>query len=160
MDRQGFLNGGNHEPSIHEDVAYIVRKIFRGEHIDTDRVTERQREYIRNGLYVLATMQPHLKTLDQQLAFHREEIREYAGFMSYGRTLFRTGKSMFGAGHLAIRAGDIVTLVAGVRSPIILRPRAVCDGGGFTFVGDAYVDGIMQGEYLKTMPAFEEFEIF
>ena len=25
---------------------------------------------------------------------------------------------------------------------------------------DAYVDGIMQGGFLKTMPAFEEFEIF
>ncbi|KAH7125889.1 heterokaryon incompatibility protein-domain-containing protein [Dactylonectria macrodidyma] len=48
-------------------------------------------------------------------------------------------------------------LVGGACSPIILRPRR---DGGFYFRGDAYVDGIMQGEYLESGPVKEEFHIY
>lgn len=54
---------------------------------------------------------------------------------------------MLGLGHSLIEVGDTVTLISGVRCPIILRERV---DGGYCFHGDAYVDGIMQGEYLET----------
>ena len=60
----------------------------------------------------------------------------------------------------AIQREDIVCLLWGMRSPIILRPRADEAGGGFTFVGDAYVDGIMYGEFLETTPAHVDFKIY
>lgn len=63
---------------------------------------------------------------------------------------------MFGLGHLEVEAFDILTLIWGVRSPIVLRQRA---DGGFYFRGDAYVDGIMHGEFLATCPAHEQFSI-
>lgn len=69
-------------------------------------------------------------------------------------------KGMFGLGHVAVRSGDVVTLLWGFKSPIILRPRDESEGGGYTFVGDAYVDGIMYGEFLETSPAHEDFEIY
>lgn len=69
----------------------------------------------------------------------------------------RRRREMLGLGHVAIEAGDIVTLVWGVCSPLILRRRG---SDGFFFRGDAYVDGIMQGEYLGTGPEQEEFCIY
>lgn len=45
----------------------------------------------------------------------------------------------------------------GVHSPIVLRQRRE---GGFTFAGDAYVDGIMQGEFFHTLPNEQEFVIY
>lgn len=67
---------------------------------------------------------------------------------------------MFGWGHMTIRAGDIVVLLNRAKSPIILRPRDDASGGGFTFMGDAYVHGIMEGEFLRTLPVYEEFKIY
>lgn len=74
--------------------------------------------------------------------------------------LFKTTKGMFGLGHTAIQPGDTVSLLWGIRSPIILRPRDDEAGGGFTFVGDAYIDKIMYSEFLKTAPAHKDFEIY
>lgn len=145
---------------IPEDVAYVFRRIFRREPIDTDQLTEEQRECICSDIYNLDFLRPDLKSVDDRLAYLREEIPVMTGSVSRSRTLFKTNKGMLGAGHVAIRVGDIVTLLAGVQSPIILRPQSVGGGGGFTFVGDAYVDGIMDGEFMKTMPAFEKFEIY
>lgn len=160
MGRLDMSNKRDPASSIHEEYADIVRKIFRAEHIHVDQLTEEQRAYVRNGPFDLPRVRPHLATLDDQLTFQKENIPWAAGTTSRERTLFKTNKSMFGLGHVAIRAGDIVTLLEGVKSPIILRPRAVGRSRGFAFVGDAYVDGIMDGEFLKTMPAFEEFEIY
>jgi hypothetical protein len=44
--------------------------------------------------------------------------------------------------------GDVVAVLTGGHVPIILRPR----DGYYTVVGDAYVQGIMDGE---AMPASE-----
>lgn len=145
---------------IPEDVAYVFRRIFRREHIDTDQLTQEQRECICSGIYDLDFLRPDLTGVDERLAYLREELPESSGSVSRSRTLFKTNKSLLGMGHVAIRAGDVVTLLAGVQSPIILRPQPVGGGGGFTFVGDAYVDGIMHGEFMKTTPVFEEFKIY
>lgn len=148
------------EPSAPEDIAYLVRRIFRDEPIDVDQLTEEQQECIRSGIYDLGSREPDLTRLDEQLAYVREGVTEGAGSCLRGRTLFKTDKSMLGVGHVAVRAGDVVTLLAGVRSPVVLRPWTAGGGGAFTFVGDAYVDGIMQGEFLRTEPSFEEFVIY
>lgn len=130
--------------------------MFRQEPVEIDQLTREQQECIRSGIYDIDFLRPQLTTLDEQLAYVRELVMEDAGTVLRERMLFKTSKSMFGVGHVAIRAGDIVTLLA-VRSPIVLRARPVEKGGGFTFVGDAYVDGIMHGEFVKTKPSFEDF---
>ena len=63
---------------------------------------------------------------------------------------------MFSLGSECVKPGDLVTLLWGVESPILIRPR---ENGGFYLLGDAYVDGIMYGEFLKTEPLHEVFEI-
>ncbi|KAK3939377.1 hypothetical protein QBC46DRAFT_388075 [Diplogelasinospora grovesii] len=140
-----------------EDIAWLIRRIMRRERVDISTLTEDQVEFIRRGLYDLSRAQPKLQTLRDQLAYVVHEWPEYLGAMNRDRTLFKTMKGMFGLGHVAIRAGDVVTLLWGVRSPIILRPRECV---GFELVGDAYVDGIMHGEFLDTKPTEREFDIY
>ncbi|KAK8075525.1 hypothetical protein PG997_010188 [Apiospora hydei] len=114
-----------------QDIRGFVRRIMRQEPIDADGLTPEEAEIVRRGsmayLYHLLTWRPLTSRSPTSCA---------AG---------HTAKAMFGLGHVAIKPGDIVTLLWGIRSPIILRPRnddAI--GGGYTFLGDAYVDGIMQ----------------
>lgn len=138
--------------------AALVRKLLRRMPIDLETLTEAQREYISHGIFSPRYMQSEI--LEKQLEFMVAHWPETIGSVDRGRTLFKTTKGMFGLGHVAIRPGDVVSLLWGVGSPIVLRPRNDGDGGGFTFAGDAYVDGIMYGEFLETMPAHEDFEIY
>ena len=140
---------------IDDEKAFIIRKIMRRMPIVAESLTEAQRHYICFELSSLS----HFETLDQKLEYIVEWLK-LIGSVDRGRTLFKTNKGMFGLGHEAIQREDIVCLLWGMRSPIILRPRADEAGGGFTFVGDAYVDGIMYGEFLETTPAHVDFKIY
>ncbi|OHE97368.1 hypothetical protein CORC01_07423 [Colletotrichum orchidophilum] len=95
---------------------------------------------------------------DEALRLFEREVRSSLGALNRNRTLFKTAKGMFGLGHVGVEVGDVVTLIWGVRSPIILKRREA--GGGFYFGGDAYVDGIMHGEFLENEPEEVEFRIF
>ncbi|KAL6869203.1 hypothetical protein ACO1O0_000526 [Amphichorda felina] len=145
--------------TLDEQRSSVLRKVMRGEPIDTDQLSEEQEEYIRNGLYWIRARNPE-HDLNDHLEFLRTSFTNSLGASSRERTLFKTEKTMLGMGHVAIRTGDIVTLMEGLPSPIILRPRGEDKGGGFTFVGDAYVDGIMYGEFLETHPTWRDFEIY
>lgn len=59
--------------------------------------------------------------------------------LSHNRHFFITQKGRFGLGPQECRTGDLVYIVLGSRVPFILRRR----GHGFKFLGQAYVDGIM-----------------
>ncbi|KAK7409673.1 hypothetical protein QQX98_008116 [Neonectria punicea] len=141
---------------VDEDGLSLIRSIMRRETVDAQLLTRSQREFIQ------ARMLPwsDADTLDDKLVeFERDFVYE-AGARSRERTLFKTVKGMFGLGHVAVREGDVVTLLWGLESPIILRPRSEGVGSGFTFVGDAYVDGIMNGEFLATLPVHDVFDIY
>lgn len=138
------------------EVACLIRKIMRQEAIDAQLLTRDQEQFVRDAM----DRKSDPAALDDKLAILKREWPKSIGAVNRERTLFKTAKSMFGLGHVAVRAGDVVTLLCGLRSPIVLRPRDESEGGGYTFVGDAYVDGIMDGEFLETSPAHEDFEIY
>ncbi|PNP37669.1 hypothetical protein TGAMA5MH_10437 [Trichoderma gamsii] len=154
---QGWYDKIN--PSIDEDIAMLVRLIMRGQNIDVKVLESAQKEFLDN------LEDPHVKQrnlvvqLDQHVyATKMIKMLQMRGY-NLRRTIFRTGKGMLGLGHLAIKPGDVVTLLWGLPSPIILRPRN--DGGdSFTFGGDAYVDQIMHGEFLQTNPTHEIFTMY
>ncbi|KAK5696949.1 hypothetical protein LTR17_024144 [Elasticomyces elasticus] len=62
------------------------------------------------------------------------------------RRIFVTTLGRLGLGPGVMQSGDVVTLLRGVRSPMILRPLS---NGRYQLVGEAYVDGIMFGEAWK-----------
>jgi len=160
------FSGISHRPSrfntISEEEASITRKIMRRAPIALEALTSTERDYVhylRDILDYPTYEQLNSETINE-LEYILKKWPQAIGSINRGRTLFKTTNAMFGLGHVAIRPGDVVTLLWGLRSPIILRPRDYRDGGGFTFVGDAYVDGIMYGEFLETAPAHEDFEIY
>ncbi|RSL83702.1 hypothetical protein CEP51_004343 [Fusarium floridanum] len=72
-----------------------------------------------------------------------------------GRTLFKTANGRLGMARTNVKEGDIVTVIWSVPTPIILRAQ----GSQHRFLGDAYVEGIMKGEFLDTNPEEVVFEL-
>ncbi|EEU35341.1 uncharacterized protein NECHADRAFT_81314 [Fusarium vanettenii 77-13-4] len=139
------------------DVGLLVRSIMRQGQFDSEHLTESQKEFINNGPLYLNTVRLDLDTPQKQLEHIVQEWPEDILYYTVGRTLFKTNKAMFGRGHVLVQPGDIVTILSGCEVPIILRPR---EEGGYTFVGDAHVDGIMGGEFHQTAPNYQTFDIY
>jgi hypothetical protein len=62
-----------------------------------------------------------------------------------GRRPFVTKGSYLGLGPKDMQSGDVVVIVSGAEVPLILREAPE---GGYKLVGEAYVDGVMDGEAL------------
>jgi hypothetical protein len=72
----------------------------------------------------------------------------------FGRSLCVTKRGYIGAVPPLARNGDIIYLIQGAQVPFVLRPVATTDPGAnesssnsFELVGEAYVHGIMDGEF-------------
>lgn len=63
---------------------------------------------------------------------------------------------IIGMGPRHVQAGDIVVAVLGCPIPLVLREEA---GGQWQNIGDAYVDGYMQGEAVGDMKNVESFAL-
>jgi hypothetical protein len=61
------------------------------------------------------------------------------------RCCFRTKNGQIGIGLSAVMAGDVVAVLLGCRTPIILRP---CENHTYLVIGEAYCHGIMTAEAL------------
>jgi hypothetical protein len=80
-------------------------------------------------------------------------IRDAIGSATSNRRFFLTAHGMPGLGPRDTRQGDVVAILAGGRVPYVLRrsPNAAREGLDlFSFVGDCYVEGVMQAELLDT----------
>ena len=60
-----------------------------------------------------------------------------------GQLFMITSTGYIGWAHPRAQPGDQIFVVGGCTVPVILRSR---DNGGYVLVGDAYVEGIMDGE--------------
>ncbi|KAH8595446.1 putative heterokaryon incompatibility protein 6, OR allele, partial [Bisporella sp. PMI_857] len=65
---------------------------------------------------------------------------------SLGRLLFITRKGHLVLGPEYVKQGDFVTLIKGTWVPFILRRQS---DGQYQLIGEAYVDGIMDGEAME-----------
>ncbi|KAF9735708.1 hypothetical protein PMIN06_006763 [Paraphaeosphaeria minitans] len=79
---------------------------------------------------------------------HRLLAGRYRGNMSVmdGKRPYITQKGYLGMCPGSALAGDVVVIFYGARIPYVLRPRP--EGDKHTFVGEAYCDGMMDGEGL------------
>lgn len=74
--------------------------------------------------------------------------------ISAQRRLFISSRGYYGLGDESLQAGDVVCLLFGGDSPFLSRET---DEGRYELVGEAYVHGIMHGEFLVTNPPIERF---
>jgi len=65
-----------------------------------------------------------------------------------GRRVFRAGE-FFGLGPDSLEAGDHVVIPLGSRVPFVVRP---IDRDVYVVVGEAFVQGLMEGEFMRTLP--------
>ena len=68
--------------------------------------------------------------------------------VSNKRCFFETSRHYFGLGPQPMKPGDVICVVIGASTPIVLRPVPGNDRI-FQLLGDCYVHGIMYGEALK-----------
>lgn len=159
------LTGVNRRQSWEPDVigkgaTRLVWRLMCRQRVDVEFLTEEQVDFVLDGPFRLCrNRRPGLETLGDKLAYLADQWPKSIGSSNWERTLFKTVKGMFGLSHVAARPGDAVTLLWGVKSPLVPRRRDG-EGEGFLLMGDAYVDGIMNGELLKTNPAQQEFDIY
>ena len=64
---------------------------------------------------------------------------------NYGKRLFQTKCGRVGNGYYRIEPGDCICIFRKMSAPFILRPHDPPDGT-FTYVGEAWVDGLMDEE--------------
>ncbi|KAH8680720.1 hypothetical protein BX600DRAFT_491068 [Xylariales sp. PMI_506] len=87
------------------------------------------------------------------------------GFKKYSsrRQIFRTELAYLGLGPRGAKSGDEIWLVAGARTPFILRRmggRNTDEPARFRLVGECYIHGVMHGEALEEgKPIFQPIEI-
>ena len=96
-----------------------------------------------------------LRTEDNQIT----DTNIYLLAMEGGRPTrtFITRRGYVGMGPATIKPGDVVYICFGACVPHILRRRP---DNGYEFVGEAYVHGIMDGEFMSEGRESEEVEIF
>jgi hypothetical protein len=70
------------------------------------------------------------------------------------RRPFVSVKGFVGLAPKHVEAGDVIVIFPGARFPYVLRK---CDDGSHVLVGEAYVHGIMDGEFVIEGCPTEEF---
>jgi hypothetical protein len=73
------------------------------------------------------------------------QFQQNAYYVCEQRRLFWTEKGLYGLGPHCMQIGDIVVVLYGGNTPYVLRPR----GDEYIFMGQAYVDDIMNGELFQ-----------
>lgn len=65
-----------------------------------------------------------------------------------GRRLITTNKGYIGLAPMASKRRDIICVLFGCSTPVVLRPL---EEGGYRFMGECYVHGIMEGEAMTML---------
>lgn len=133
----------------------LAQQTFREEPVLAASLTDAELAYIfRNAAHSLLDPKDIVDVQNRVDDFCRQ-ILVNAAARRRGRVLFVTETGAFGLGPENMRREDIVTILFGTQVPIILRP---C-GNHFTYLGDAYVHGIMDGEFMEGSPHEQDFDI-
>ncbi|GAB1196594.1 hypothetical protein APSETT444_005866 [Aspergillus pseudonomiae] len=75
-----------------------------------------------------------------------------------GRLLYRTKRGYIGLGPWSVQAGDEVWVIAGARTPFVLRKSLInnsSDTERRSLIGETYVHGIMDGEVISSAQVFK-----
>lgn len=91
------------------------------------------------------------KDVDDEASFRFQMVQVYRK-----RCLFRTKAGRLGLGPQSVKPGDTVCLVAGTRTPYILRKKDQNQQAinRFKFLGEAYVHGIMYWEETSVLTKY------
>lgn len=127
---------------------------------DCDAVFNIQRKYRPPATVRMKESYNTLMSLSSKDSCRDLRARAYLHVMklvSARRRLFVSQRGYLGLGADTIRRGDVICLLFGGDSPLILRDTR---SGYYKLVGEAYIHGIMHGELLSTAASIaEEFRL-
>jgi hypothetical protein len=83
--------------------------------------------------------------------------KNYVNLAAQGRRIFITNSGYVGLGPVSMRPDDYVVLLSGGKTAYILRKAR--GASTFSFSGEAYVHGLMNGERFQGDCLLEEFAI-
>ncbi|KUJ13791.1 uncharacterized protein LY89DRAFT_147261 [Mollisia scopiformis] len=95
---------------------------------------------------------PKMQISSEGTSQEDDSTRECASAMliavlaSIGRRLVTTTGGHLGLAPEEVQEHDVVAILYGCNFPVVLRPH----GDSFLMIGECYVDGIMDGEFLQT----------
>jgi hypothetical protein len=147
---------GRAERLFHCHILPVTRKLVRKMHlVDRSRVLLARRWFLDSAEARDSLREKINSEWDAVLS---EKPDAYALTMNaaYKRRPFLTSRGYVGLGPEHLLEGDVICILYGGTVPFILRPRGE-EMGGYYVAGEAYVDGIMDGEYMDTNPKIEEF---
>jgi hypothetical protein len=91
----------------------------------------------------------YIRHENESSKFLEKTARQYLRQMpSRGRTYFSTQSGTVGLGSSLVRPGDHICIFHNEPTPYIIRSLGA-DSNRYSFVGEAYVDGVMHGETLE-----------
>ena len=101
-----------------------------------------------------------LSLLEEAACFHdtcgcdvNEEAREIIATMNtlrfYRRRTFAITEHSLGFVDTYAKEGDIICILLGCSVPVVLRP--VGGDSAFEFIGECYIHGLMEGEFMQTV---------
>lgn len=134
----------------------LAARIFRQQPAPVDSLTEEEVNFMLHHTPPYPRWPNPAAATQAQVDKYSELFLRRASDTCRGRTLFATAGGRLGLGPERMQTGDVVTILFGTTVPIVLRPAAA---GCFTFVGGAYVHGIMNGEFMDRNPREEDFDI-
>jgi hypothetical protein len=108
---------------------------------------------------------PSAEALRQSLSLPGMRVLNYKRLLRHniGGRLFLTENGFVGLAPKSIQSGDLVVVMLGASVPFVLRKTDFAAGGSsataYSYVGEAYCDGIMKGEILGKFRATEIFII-
>ena len=107
---------------------------------------------------VLKDVNAILRGREQDRPEQCKEMSSYYNMM--GRLRFRrpfiSEKGFVGLGPACLEEGDAIVVILGAKLPYILR-RTGNEVDTYTLVGEAYVHGIMYGEFMQSDAEFQQF---
>ncbi|KAI8629772.1 HET-domain-containing protein [Xylariaceae sp. FL1651] len=142
-----WAHGEQHDDSFSPNLTIAL---LAGTNIDSQDPTASEIEDFRSLLNKLVSR--CLSPWDED----REELYKKLRDKCQNRRFFTGSGGHIGLVPRCARPGDRATILLGSSVPLVLRPvRGGAEGGehrsmAFQFLGDAYVNGVMKGEYVSS----------
>jgi hypothetical protein len=117
------------------------------------------RAWLAGGKAAVNTLREEMDNEWEDLLREQPELYVATIQTTYARKAFMTSQGYIGLGPGYLAKGDVVCILFGGTVPFILRAQQ-SDYGGYRVVGEAYVHGIMDGEYMERNPETKDFKLY
>lgn len=117
--------------------------------VDAFEGLRRDLSICKHGYYISGTRKGRRSSLLDEVENLDEAMHSASQTLTLGptrgRVLFTTANGYIGLAPHGTREGDLVFVILGGEVPFVLRPY----DDGYEFIGEAYVQGVMNGEVLR-----------